>query len=389
MFWIKILDGNLCSRYVPLLPILGLLCGFSHEGFAVGLSGGVLLYYCFHAKSFRGRILWLALPLFIATAIMVLSPGNIHRFMGDSTIQDTSISLRIANGVDNYLHLWFFWLLVLGAIAALLFDRKHLRKFVGRQIPLICIYTVSFLFSLIANTAPYSHTFTELISLLLILLYLRDLSLFVGNRVSTSVVACVIGVILLVHQFIVVRDNRRIFEYHKRIVAEYKASPDGLVCFDLPQISRLSEPFIRTWVNSTCGDPVMYFRMMSSVYFNGKKQALFLTPGDVEAITSPETFFIEKNKTKGTAPVYKKEGCDFYWVKPEEIRRDLKLEARYHPVDFSHDAPVLVKFMFVLRPGSYPEKEYVKVDTVHTRYGDSYRIDTPLIRRISEINVAE
>lgn len=169
----NILDTRTISfKFIPLVTMLAIASGWSHEAFAVGLSGGMFLYYCSHLRKFKGQVLWLVLPYWISTTFMVFAPGNLIRFSGSTSVGSVSLLPKIFNGLDNVTQLTTFWLFWLGVVVIILFRRNTAITFAKNNVKLLCVLITSMVFSIIINMMPYSHTFCVLVALLVMIKYL-------------------------------------------------------------------------------------------------------------------------------------------------------------------------------------------------------------------------
>ncbi len=384
IIWDKIIKGEVSKKWNIPIIILSAVFGWTHEGFVVGLAGGIFLYYCLNFKTFRKQILYLAIPMFITAAIMVFAPGNISRFFVSGDVNASPI--RIFNGANNMLCLWVFRLFIIGLLILIALRQwPKLRQFLKDNIHLVYILGVTFAFTLMANTAPYSHTFMELISLLLILRYLRTIPLLYNNK-YIRLIAIIATLLFIPHQVILAKDTITNYKYQSQTVQNYITSPDGIFVIDHPDIAQTSVPYIRIWGLYRFCD---WTNSLNSIYFKGKKRPSPVTSYDYPAIAMPDSFFVDKNKFPGNAPVYKADKGYYMWLKPGALPAGAKLQASLYPVDWNHkNVPYFVRLKFVLMSDTYPSTEILKIDTIQTRFGEAYQIDHLPIRKIKSIDIA-
>lgn len=69
------------ARYLSAL-LFSFFAGWSHESFAIGISGALCLYYLLYHKEMKGQKLGLAVAFCLGTAMLVFSPGTLRRFYG-------------------------------------------------------------------------------------------------------------------------------------------------------------------------------------------------------------------------------------------------------------------------------------------------------------------
>lgn len=383
LIWNKLDKSTIKSPWLIAVALLSFVFGWSHEGFSVGFSGGMILYYCFNYEKFKKQILWMAIPLWSGTAIMALAPGNLIRFFGTDSPGEGSIFLKLANGIDNLSHLPIFLCILAGAVLLVILDRKrnNLRSFIANNSKLTCIFIMSFLFSLVANTAPYSHTFTELLSLILILRYFTFRGWF--DKRPVVIASYIITLPFMAQQVVLAQDTIAYAEYQRKMINEYQHSSDGYVMYDPPKMSVTSQPFIRT-VDPTKG---LGCHTVPILCGSISKPLTLLYEDEWDAIASPSRFYVPANKIAKNAPLYHSVGSGWIWVAPDSLFNGDKLVAEYWPVDFSHHAGILVKLKFALSPGNYSNTDTLAIDTIISRFGTSYRISYPAVRKIKDVRI--
>ncbi len=388
VLWDRLAKGELSARWNIPMALLGLIFGWSHEGFVVGVSGGMFLYYCFHIRQFRGQAPVLAVPMWISACVMVFAPGNINRFFHhDDATDEASMLMKLLNGFDNLLHLWMIWILAIGVIILLAAGKKDaIKVFIRDNSRLLWVFAISFIFSMIANTAPHSHTFVELTSLYIILRYVTSRKLPHLTR-TVKIGIYLLGVLFTGHQLLIARDTWRNYEFQTEVVNEYIDSPDGIVHFTPINLYSITKPYIRIW-KSSGAFKFFFFNVYNEVLFNGNKPPLLLEGSDYEAVTAPQNFFTAKNKLPGNAPCYIGEDGKFIWIKPDALSADEKLTGMLYPVDWDHDVQVIVKLKFLLTPGSYPGTERLEIDTINSRWGRAMRIKPLPVRKIKAVDIA-
>lgn len=377
-FWYRIEHGGLPKRMLIPMIITMLIFGCTHEGYVVGVAGGMFFYYCFNFKKYRCQQILLTIPFWVSSAVMLLAPGNLNRALnsGDGL---NSLSSTLITGLLTYGDLIVFWILVIGIILALIFQREKLKKFIEVNQIYFYALVVTSLFTFLLHTQAYSHTFTELLSLILILKYLDASGAFSVNDLKSVILSVSVTVILIIHQSMILKDTLLIHSFQHSIVEEYKKSSDGLLLYDEPDISCLTRPYIRIWKYTDLND--WNIRSLRIAYGNKTKPPVFLSHDDYIAYTIPKQFFVESNRV-GTAPVYATEHSDYYWINMDSIQSGDQIETEYFPVRFSDGDNFITKLLFAVTPSHYPDTGKETMDTIHGRYGDAIRIIRPSNRRI-------
>lgn len=387
IIWDRIVERRISTKWNIPIIIFAAVFGWTHEGFVVGVSGGMFIYYCLNFREYRGRALCLTIPMWITAAIMIFSPGNISRFFGRDGRVGAPIMARVIDGIYSFLQLPFFCVLVLCTIILLMtHHRKTLKIFVKANFRLILILGVTCAFTLIAHTQPYSHTFVELLSLILILRYLAQFS-FAYSR-PIKILFAALTVLFIPQQILLAKDTITNADLQKSVREMYEKSPDGLTILDKPDISIFSVPYIRIWDYNRALF-TLYGDAMNGVYSAGKKPPVFIMSGDFDALADPGKFFIPKNRFPGKAPVYKAENGYYLWIHPDSVPRSSKVKINLYPVDWKHDVHYLLRLKFALTPGSYPSSEVIGTDSVHTRYGYSYFVPQHPVRKIRSIDFVD
>lgn len=112
ILWDGVEYNKIPAKYNVLLVIYGLVFGWTHEAFVIGLAGGMFLFYCLNFKLYRQQKLLLTIPFWISACVMIFSPGNMIRFFGKNG-NSGGFLVKLSNGFDNLLHLNQIWVLIL------------------------------------------------------------------------------------------------------------------------------------------------------------------------------------------------------------------------------------------------------------------------------------
>ena len=362
-----------------LIVLLSAVFGWTHEGFVVGVAGGMFLYYCFHFRDYRGRAVLLTVPMWLTAIVMVFAPGNLMRFFGGGDKVGSPFYIKFTNGFDNLLHLWFIWIALAVVIILLAFHRRALlAQYLRRCNYLLWVLGVSFVFSMVANTAPYSHTFVELMFFIMVLGYFSQKRIKVSYRI-TFVLGSVATMLFVFQQLVLAKDTIHNYNMQRLMRQEYVESHDGITLLKMPEVNAVSRPFIRLW------DEDGFYTQSLMAHTNSKTRPVFLTEPDYKAVKRPDDFFVPENKAFKDVPVYKSPNGVFYWVHPDSIKGLEALEADLYPVSWDLEAQLLVKIKFALFPELYPSSEELKIDTIHADKGDAYRVVMPKVRKVKDL----
>lgn len=385
--WDRIIRRQVPNSWIPLIVLLGLIFGWTHEGFVIGVGGGMFLYYCFHIKKFRGQILWLAVPMWLTAAIMIFSPGNLHRFFGSGEGSGVGWVGKILNALLIMSDVWLLWLFIIALLLIIAFKgRKYVSTFISQNSRLIFVFATAFVFSLIANTNPHSFSYVLLFAVLIFCKWISTSKFW--SKKPVLVGAIILFIPFVCQQVLIARDNIINYRFQHRIIKEYKKSPDGIVEFDEPEYSPLARPFVKTWDLNEIRQTFPY-QNWSKAYTNGKTSPLFLDPEEYKVISQPDSFFVEANKVKGNAPVYQSPGGVWMWVKPGEDLEGKQLEATLQSVSYDYEVSLALKIKLAIFSSHYDKKTELKVDTILSENSKYGRIILPNIYKIENINIKD
>ena len=383
--WERIITGQLKRRYIPFIVLLALVFGWTNELFVVPIAGAMFFYYCFHFRQFRGQVLALAIPMWLTGILLVFSPGNFARYFRDSASGGSALVSKIVNSVDLMSHAWIFITMTVCTIVLLLIGKKdNVKSFVSNNEMLVTALIVSLCFTGIANSYEQSIIFIELSSMLLILRYICGLEW----RMSRLLVgfSVVLTLCFGVHQVVLARDAVSTYRYQHNLIEEFLESPDGMVHYSHAFVSRTSLPYVLTWLPNA-----FHARTIAHVKTNGKKEITLLPDADYMAVSQPDSFFVEKNRLPGNAPLYYGEGGLHYWMKPGILKPGQRLVADLLPLDWSHyEIPVLYRLKILLTHVELDNRMDLEIDTVDSQqFGKLYRVRFPMDRKIKAVNVEE
>lgn len=382
--WKKLRSQSLQPYVIPFLILLGFIFGWSHEGYVIPVAGGIFFFYLFNFKQFRGQIIWMAIPMWISALFMILSPGNLNRFLSSSAGGGGMVN-SLFTGLSSVLELWIFILFAVFVFAALIFNKKKQFKYLIRnEKSLLIVILISFCFSILIHTG--SHSFTPLaLFILLFLLQIIFRTHFIGTKIA-FLSSVLISILFGWQQILVARDNIVNYEFQRDIINKYISSSDGIVKYNSPLFSWYTKPWVKYWDLDNL-KKFVYYQNWNKAYSQGVKEPLFLEPEDYKAALGDPSFFIPSNKIPGNAPVYKSANGSWIWIDPSRNSNGGQFVAELEPVDFNHNVGILIKIKFALFPNGYPETEELKVDTIMTRNGETYRIAIPEVRKIKSIRL--
>lgn len=388
LVWDRIETKKLKSRWLPLVILLSAIFGWTHEGFVIGVGGGIFVYYCFNIKKINLQILCLAIPMYVSGAIMVFSPGNIYRFFGDK-LDTTGIKDKFINGLVIFGESILFWIFLLCFVFVIYTKgRKYIFDFIYKNLKLSLVIFTSIVFSLFANTLTHSISY---VLFFLMLLFLKGL--FTQNYIYSNNVligSFLIAIIFILNQIFIAHDEIKNFKFQHSVIERYKESESGVVEFNEPKFSFFTTPFIRKW-NLNEIRAWSKYDIWNKAYSKGKKSPLFLYPDEYKVISDSGSFFIENNRIPGNANAYRSDDGQWIWIHPSNKMDEKSIQASLYPVDFNHKDNVMFlnRIKFALFPKGYSQHEILYYDTIITTYGPILRVHTPFVRKVSEVNFVD
>ena len=349
------------TREGILIALLSFIFGWSHEGFSVGFTGGLVLYFFLNNKCFNKNILWIAIPLLFGSLIMCVAPGNIHRFMGDdgSGANSGGIIGKLFNGLNNLFYLKFFWLLIVVLLCKVITNRKAFVKWLlsNNVMRVSCVLVIALCFSMFANTAPYSFTFTELLSFVLLLSLLSRTYLFSNKSKIVFWVAVFMGLLVVVHQTMIINDQFRLTKYQRQIINNYISSKNGIIEFETPKFSKLTNPYLLKF------QPDEYITGLKLVYGKNKSYEFLLSSADFEVINNPKEYWNSKRRVfLGTAKAQNNEGSRYYWLNPQVFSKIDSVTFVYDAHELDSETAPITRLFNLLYPMNSSER--IKVNKI-------------------------
>lgn len=342
--------------YLWLIPFLGFISGWTHEAFAIPLSGAFFLYLLFNFKEVNKKVLLLIFPLWIGTLILILSPANFSRLQLISSSGSGNF-LTLTNIMLNPLLLKILPSLII--ILLVLCYKRIIKKFILKNKFWIIMFCISLAFSMIAKTGSHSFTALELISLILIVKAIKDIQIFNWIYSNKIILICLTS-IFVIHQCLIV--NASYHEKHKqdRMILQYQDSAEGVCIYDKENYGQLINPYIdRFNLNVENNRDTDYDKsVLMRLHSDNNKQLIPLSSSDYDLLLNYDKYVNLKDNVNYSGPFYTKDGCSYAWADADSVKCE-KYEFVYSPVSFSDNVPILMKVKRLMTPNSYPEKSLV------------------------------
>lgn len=308
LLWHKLSSGpRRQTALLILTTIIGILTGWSQEGFAVPLSGGMFVYAIFNRRTLPLSH-WIPLIcLWIGTAALVFAPGNHHR-IGDGG----GITGHILNGINLYFQIKILWIALIAVITALCLKKPKLVKHYREHSAIWFTCMIAILFGLVANTYVQSFTGIEFFSAIIVMGLLCQLlpdSDTPWQFNLQCITAALITIAFAWHQYVIIRASIQIKEAYLAFIDEYTRSDDGIMTLAPCDVT----PIARRWVNMALRHDSEWALYSLSVAYAANKRPIIILSGDEKLLlTAPAEFFILPRLIPGTAKAYL---CNKIWVK--------------------------------------------------------------------------
>lgn len=221
-----------------------IVCGWQHEAFAAPIWGAGIIYYLIKKPQLSNQTVLLWIGYTIGALCMIFAPGTIHR-MGGSIFSTTSIGLAVL------FRIYTFGMLFVGlklkatiiAIVMLLFvrikDKNRFNSLVNDNLLLLLIVGCGVIFmSLICYVEERGLMCIEIFSVILIYRIVNDMPLDIVRQKYGKWEKCFWMCMLAVFVYdysMALKSVFKIYEADKKIMSEYLASTDGIVCSPLTQ----------------------------------------------------------------------------------------------------------------------------------------------------------
>lgn len=330
--------------YVPLF-FAGILCGWSHEGYTLGLAMGcaVDLWVRRHRRSLAQYVLFAGLV--VGIAFLLLAPCMGLRLSG----QVGGYGLFMAN---LYLPGLLLPVLLFGILVWLYVRKRRcaLRCIRRCRVALVAAI-VSLLIAIVADNGEHRAYWCPAFFSAIPLTYLFALLLPRWTRRKRLVTVAAV-VVALLFAGLIYKEHCRVEAQHRELIRTFRQSADGTVVMDIytpPLYVRwytldLRREYLKGWT-------AWHMR----AYYD-RPMLNFIPAPLYRALSHPEAFFTEQNRVPGSAGLYTVPDIDVY-VWPVAGHPADTLQYGYGPVSVSDDVPLMSRMRRLLLPASYPDSE--------------------------------
>lgn len=165
-------DWSVKPYTYPLLTFIGLFCGWTHEGFVIGLCASYIVYYTINRKEITPSRIALLIGFLVGTLMMIVSPANFHRAMkGLSAASENGVLWMYGINLWNMRRLRITLVLLFALLFVYKRHRPMFKSYVRDNVLWIIAMLVSFAFLVVIAKAWFAHAMfgIEFFSLILLL----------------------------------------------------------------------------------------------------------------------------------------------------------------------------------------------------------------------------
>lgn len=264
--------------------VISFLSGWSMECYALPISGAtfVLMIVMMKVKSWKWSILYMNIPLWIGTSILVFAPGNFARAKAFYFVT------TLISGVKYLLITIPFWLALICLTVIVLRNKGSFTYFfIKNKLYLLCfLFSVSF--GLVANTQVQSFYGVAFFSGLIFFKALSSLLPQYKNSKNMSIIGLCLLIGVVIHQIQIIKVASELKSTHIEFIDNYVASDTGVM--EVPTYSKplLCAPFINSWFDDE--KKIVEWNMCSlqNEYGMPSKQIKLLTHSDYQIYLHPE-----------------------------------------------------------------------------------------------------
>lgn len=356
LYFRHICDSTANSNPLTLIItfLLGFITGWSQEGFALPLSGAMLIYIIFNWRKINKPVMYLIIGLWLGSIIMTISPGNFIRMSKEPLL------LKACSSLYQYIYLRGFivaWIIILLSLII------HKNRFVEAMLRYAHVWfclIFALLFGLIAKTGAWSLISVEFYAFIITATLLPSFDFTHKPSKAINIISSILLILIIAHQSLVITTAARMQQQELDFIERSKSTTDGITPFYDPKIPPLASPWIYDYTHPGIG--VLDYQCRSFAVLNNRRDTpiFMISEKDYDAISNPDKFFTSENLIPGSANFY--DGEDYYWIKASDYSNDATYTLHYAPPKLS-ESPYLLLFLKILFTPNSPS--FVKSENLN------------------------
>lgn len=279
------------SWNIITLSLIGFCTGFSHESFALSLSGAMFIYFLIHLKTFSLRKFIPVAFLWLGTLLVVISPGNFQR-QGD-----------MMSHIINFFHLLpslrIIYILTAVSLFSIIIKRNCFYRSLSNNLVNVLALSFSILFGMIANSGLWSMTAIEFYSSILLISLLWNLTKgWSWGNWGWTTLYCLCIIIFGAHQLAIVRGQITQRKEEIQCIQSFIDSPNEFAFLNPPKHDDIIKSYIASisLTQWTCYGIALKYADLA-------KMPIFVGPDDISIIRREDR--MSKLLIPGTARIYK------------------------------------------------------------------------------------
>ncbi len=363
------------------LMFTGLICGWSHEGICLPLSGMWVIYYLVNRAKWRTCGFAVVAGYWLGSLILLAAPGNLLR--GGSRMEaNHDMVLSIIEAFRSLMYSNTLWIIVLTCVALLIWRRRELRDFAKRNLYIIIAALLALAFATAFYIEHRTFFFFDLLGAILLLRLAFDIfgkSIIADNRwlpIGLIAATFVVYSIFSYYQILTYRNTQLAID-------RYLASTDGIAAMPDPAYPRWMEPFIAR--------PRYGFVEDVTTFIGKERLPLMVVVSDEELQALEQgTLFTEANRL-GRSDFYAVDTGRYFWTRDSTFRYDCDYRYVLAPASLDDQVDGYRKIARLLnfhnRREEYPV--ILGFESVDTRYGRFVVTQAFRERKVLEINPVE
>lgn len=341
---------NVSVLCMIVLILLSVLTGWSHEGFAIPLSGGAFFYCLLNFKRVTRREWLLIVALWVGALVLFVSPANFARVVSEDIV--------------TRFHRFFLfvllskmkivWLSIPTVLFFIVFSRQETIAALRNHTLLFITVVLSLGFSSIANTGVWSLCPLEFYSLILafVLFFSLKEQRILGLKSRWNYISLAIVLMIAAHQFIIISSERNLKRNYDHTFNEYLTSPNNYFKVVKEPIPAIANNWLKNWQEL---DYLERGYMQFTIGISKKTYSYFIGEKDYQAFYYPEQFFKKRHLIPGSGKVY--QGDLFLWIKKHDYNPDKRYTLHYGKPIPSEAPYFLLSFKALFSPESFDDSE--------------------------------
>lgn len=189
-------ENNRKTLY-PLFFVYGVICGLTHEGLVLGLFVGYIIYFYRNKQEITTNKIILLSGFFLGVALLVFSPGSLHRAETTSNIMELSIVGTIKSYIIAFIafkNLRITFLLILLLVILYYTNKLKFNKLLKENLIFIVALITTFLFVWFTKFDSLRSRFgIEFYALIILLRSIEYLNLYK----NLGILSCLISIYIL------------------------------------------------------------------------------------------------------------------------------------------------------------------------------------------------